>query len=88
MLAITDGELVEDAAFRRHRPSTGQGTRDLHAAAHASAEVRGAAPADCVCWAELYATLAARAATPLDGAVSEPTLLAAGAARLKAPGST
>jgi ribokinase len=88
VLAIADGELVEVPPFEAAPAVDRTGTRDLHAAAHAWAEVRGAAPADCVCWAELYAILAARAATPLDGAVSEPTLLAAGAAAgLKAPGS-
>jgi sugar/nucleoside kinase (ribokinase family) len=88
VLAVTGGERVEVPAFEAAPAVDRTGTRDLHAAAHAWAEVRGASPEDCIRWAELYATLAARTPTPLDGAVSEPTLLAAGAAAgLKAPGS-
>jgi sugar/nucleoside kinase (ribokinase family) len=87
VLAYTGGTRVEVPDYETAPAVDRTGARDLLAAAHAWAEVRGADPADCVRWAALYATLAARAATPLDGAVSEPTLLSAGAAAgLKLPG--
>jgi sugar/nucleoside kinase (ribokinase family) len=78
LLALSDGRVLDVPRVDPGRAVDRTGTRDLLAAAHCWAALRGADPAACVAWAALYGTIAARAATPLDGAVNEATLRARG----------
>jgi sugar/nucleoside kinase (ribokinase family) len=77
-IACADGEIVEapTAAVERAVDTTGAG--DLLVAAYVWADLRGAARADRLRWAVLYASLGVTVPTGAGGAVSEAELLRAG----------
>jgi ribokinase len=85
-IACSGDEIIAVPAERVEHPADTTGAGDLLAAAFIWADLRGAAPADRLRWAVLYASLAVTAPTGIGGAVTEAELLEAGAARgLTAP---
>jgi sugar/nucleoside kinase (ribokinase family) len=85
-IAASGGELVTAPAERVEHPVDTTGAGDLLVAAYIWADLRGAAPADRLRWAVLYASLAVKTPTGIGGALREAELLEAGVAHgLTAP---
>jgi len=80
-IACSGGELFEAPAERVEQPVDTTGAGDLLVAAYAWADLRGADLADRLRWGVLYASLAVTTPTGIGGALTEPELLEAGAAR-------
>ncbi len=83
--AVSAGERIDAPSFGTGPAIDTTGDRDLLCAAYAWADQTGAAPRDCVAWAQLYAELAMSVPTATGGAVDEETLLAEGVRRELAP---
>jgi sugar/nucleoside kinase (ribokinase family) len=79
-LAVSGGELVRAPGVPADAIDT-TGAGDLFAAAYVWADLRGAALADRLRWAVLYASLSVRVATAVAGAADLSTLARAGAER-------
>jgi ribokinase len=80
-LAMSGGRRVEVPEFETGPAVDTTGARDLLCAAYAWADLRGAAPAERIAWAQLYSQLAMRVPTATGGAVTEAQLLQEGEAR-------
>ena len=85
-IAVSGGEVVAAPAKAVESPVDTTGAGDVLVAAYIWADLRGAAPADRLRWAVLYASLAVNTPTGVGGALREAELIEAGVARgLTAP---
>src|SRR5439155_12832189 len=85
-IACTGSETVAAPAERIEEAVDTTGAGDLLVAAYIWADLHGADLADRLRWGVLYASLAVSTPTGVGGALTEPELLGAGAARgLAAP---
>jgi ribokinase len=80
-VAMSGGERIETPCFGTGPAVDTTGDRDLLCAAYAWADLRGAEPATCIAWAQLYAELAMSVPTATGGAATEDRLLDEGLKR-------